>query len=327
MAIRAVSTAWMTPKTRTISRFMVPGRSVAGGTKTAADNGPMRDPLLDRLLAWASGTSEVRAVILTSTRARPEGPIDELSDYDVILVVTEPVRFSDDLGWQAAIGTPFVRWGDEDELLGHPTSFRGVIYDDHAKVDFTIWPDVLLEAIAASDTLPPGLDHGYRVLFDPDGRTRDWSAPTYRAYLLGRPSEAEYRAMVEEFWWGTSYVAKAVRRGELFFASSFMLEHDLKLIALLRMLEWRIAADHDWSWVPGVYGRGLERHLDDATITALDNTYAGLDADAIWAALFRLTGLFRRAATDVASALGYVYPREIDARMTDHLVAIRDRDR
>lgn len=284
----------------------------------------MTDPIVARLVAWAGRIPEVRAVILTSTRARPEGSPDELSDWDVIVVLNDPSGFAEgDLGWHAQIGTPLVRWGDEDELLGHPTWFRGVVYEGGDKVDFTLWPDALLEAVAAADRLPPGLDHGYRVLYDPDLRTAGWPQPTFTAHLLRRPSHADYRALVEEFWWGTTYLAKAVRRGELFFASSFMLEHDLKLIALLRMLEWRAAARAGWRFAPGVYGRGIERHLDAPERRLLAATYASLDGDAIWRALDATVELFRTAAAEVADALGTRYPDEVDEGMARLLAVAR----
>ena len=286
----------------------------------------MSDTVLDALTAWGERTHGIRAMILTSTRARADGPVDEFSDYDIILAVTDPASFAGgDLGWQAECGTPLVRWGDEDELYGRTTYFRGVIYQDHVKVDYSIWPDALLEALAERETLPPGLDHGYRVLLDKDGRTGRWPQPTSTAYVLARPSEAEYRALVEEFWWGTTYAAKALRRGELFFANSFMLEHDLKIDALRSMLEWRIAVAHAWSFAPGVHGRGLERHLDPETLRELTTTYASLNPDQIWTALLRLIDLFRRVASKVAAALGYAYPREIDERMSAHLSAVRER--
>ena len=277
------------------------------------------DEVLEALVSWGARTAGIRAMILTSTRARPDGPVDEFSDYDVILAVTDPEAFAVDLGWQSAYGPPLVRWGDEDQLFGHPTFFRGVVYEDHVKVDYTIWSDALLDELAQHETLPPGLDHGHRVLLDKDGRTQGWPAPTATAYVLARPDEAEYRALVEEFWWGTTYAAKALRRGELFFASSFMLEHDLKLIALLRMIKWRLAADRDWAFAPAVYGRGLERHLDRTTLDELAATYPRHTMDEIWTALFALVELFRRIATEVASELGYVYPVDIDERMSARL--------
>jgi aminoglycoside 6-adenylyltransferase len=287
------------------------------------DHPVVEDEVLDRLVRWGEGEPACRAMILTSTRARPEGPVDEHSDYDVILAVTDPLRFADALDWQAAGGRPLVRWGDESELHGLPTWFRGVVYHDFAKIDFTIWPDALLEAIAAGSDLPPVLDHGYRVLLDKDARTAGWPGPTHAAYVVSPPDEAEYLALVDEFWWDTTYVAKALLRGELFFARSFMLEHDLKVVALRRMLEWRIAIDQAWRFAPGVYGRGLEHHLDGETRAALDATCSGPGAEATWDGLSAVTELFSRVAIDVASALGYEYPQQVHDAMTDHLGSMR----
>ena len=288
----------------------------------------MSDRVVEALVAWGERTPEIRAMVLTSSRARAEGPIDEFSDYDVILAVTDPHRFADgDLAWQAEVGTPLVRWGDEAELFGYPAFFRGVVYDDLAKVDFTIWPDGLLRAVAEEAALPAGLDHGYRVLIDKDGRTHGWPEPTFTAHVVRPPSAAEYRAQVEEFWWDMSYVPKALRRGELFFVDSFVLEHDLKHLSLRRMLEWRVAIEHDWRFAAGPHGRRLEQHLDPDTRRALAETYAGLDAGAIWDAVLRLAALYRRVATEVAAALGFEYPQEIDDRMTAHLSEVRARDR
>ena len=287
----------------------------------------MSDPVLDALVAWGEATAEVRAMILTSSRALPNGPVDEFSDYDVIVAVTDPDRFAHgDLAWQAdAYGRPLVRWGDETVLLGMPTWFRGVVYEDQVKIDFTIWPEDLLEAVGAAERLPPGLDHGHRVLLDPDGRASGWPPPTFTAHLVGPPTEAEYRAEVEEFWWDMSYVPKALARGELLFVNSFVLEHDLKHLSLWRMLEWRIAIDRSWRFAPGPHGRRLEEHLDARTRQELAGTYAAMDADAVWDAVFRLATLYRRVASEVASALDYVYPQKIDDRMTAHLRATRDR--
>ncbi len=59
----------------------------------------------------------------------------------------------------------------------------------------------------------------------------------------------------------------------------------------------------------------------------LSETYASLDADAIWDAVFRLAVLYRRLATEVAAALGFAYPQEIDDRMTAYLRGVRQQGR
>lgn len=56
---------------------------------------------------------------------------------------------------------------------------------------------------------------------------------------------------------------------------------------------------------------------------ALENTYVGPDPEAKWSALFRTTDLFRRAAVEVAGALGFTYPQQVDDRVILYLNAIR----
>ena len=141
------------------------------------------------------------------------------------------------------------------------------------------------------------------------GELPGWAAPTYGAHIPAPPTEAEYRAIIEEFWWDTTYVAKALWRGEVVFAK-FALDYDAKFVALRRLLEWRIELDHDWSLRPGAYGRGLERLLPADIAAELASTYVGTDIEENWDALFRTTALFRRVATEVGDALGYAYPLE-----------------
>jgi aminoglycoside 6-adenylyltransferase len=188
------------------------------------------------MVAWAHARPDIRALLLTSSRTRPGGPVDVLSDYDLILAVTDTFCTGWEAAWLCDYGEPMVRWGDEGEVLGHTTHFRSVIYQDYVKIDYSIWPDALLGRVAASSTLPEGLDEGYRVLLDKDGATAGWKPPTYRAFIPARPTQAEYLALVEEFWWVSTYIAKSLWRNELVFAR-WVLIADLHDGTLRRLLE------------------------------------------------------------------------------------------
>lgn len=284
------------------------------------------DAVLTRLVAWGESHWSVQAMILTSSRARTDETEDHLSDYDVIVAVRDAEDFAQYDGWVSAYAHPLARWGDEDELLGLPTWFRGVVYEDGVKVDYTIWPEALLERVAEQDTLPEGLDVGYRVLLDKDDRTAHWKTPTYRAHIPVRPTADEYRALVEEFWWDSTYVAKALWRGQLTFAK-FCLDYDMKLVALRRCLEWWIEIRNDWTVWPGKFGSDLERTLPSELWSELAGTYVGPDLEENWDALFRTTALFRRVATEVGDALGYAYPQEVDDGVTAQLAAVRETPR
>jgi aminoglycoside 6-adenylyltransferase len=283
---------------------------------------PDESEVLARLVAWGEREDAIRALVLTSSRARGDDTVDALSDYDLIAAVRDVAPFAEGYGWEVAYGTPAARWGDESAVLGERTVFRGVVYEDGVKVDYTFWPDALLERVGEADELPEDLDVGYRVLLDKDGRTAGWAAPTYRAHIPARPSQQEFRALVEEFWWSVTYVAKALWRGEVVFAK-FVLDYDAKLGPLRRFLEWRIEIEHGWSVRPGAYGRGLERLVDAETAAELAATYVGAEVDDNWDALFRTTALFRRVAQEVGAALGYEYPQAADDGVTAHLEAVR----
>lgn len=284
---------------------------------------PDEGTVLGRLLAWTEEDEDVRAVILTSSRVTPDERADLLSDYDVILAVRDPQSFDRDGQWLSRYGRPAARWGDESELFGLPTAFLGVVYEDGVKIDYTIWPEAMLERVSGAEAPPEGLDVGYRVLLDRDGRTAGWAPPTYRAHIPRPPTEAEYRAQVEEFWWSATYVAKGLWRGEVVFAK-FALDTDMKLGPLRRMLEWRIELDRDWSLRPGAYGRGLERNLPADLAEMLAATYVGAGVEENWGALFTTAALFRRVAGEVGEALGYPYPREVDDAVAGHVAAVRE---
>jgi aminoglycoside 6-adenylyltransferase len=272
------------------------------------------DDVLEGLVAWASERPDVRAVVLTSTRARPGAEVDAYSDYDVILGASSPAALASDDTWTHWLAEPMTRWGDESEVLGLRTYFRGVHYDEE-RIDYTLWPLELFDRIASP--LPDMLDVGYRVLLDKDARAAHWPAPTYRAHIPPRPDAHEYRALVEEFWWGTTYVAKSLRRGDLVFAR-VVFELDLRL-ALVRALEWKIELDRDWELKPGKYGKGIERLLPPRDRDELAATYA-VD---VATALERTTALFRRVAREVGDALGYAYPDDVDRRTSAFLARVR----
>jgi aminoglycoside 6-adenylyltransferase len=227
--------------------------------------------------------------------------------------------------WLEAFGQPMVRFRDQGRLHDIATETRLVLYADGTKIDYTVWPVELLQRVQEEPQLPDCLDVGYRVLLDKDHLAQGLKPPTYTAHIPRKPTDQEFQALVEEFWWESTYVAKNLWRDELIFAK-YNLEYVMKLELLVQLLEWRIELNHDWSLKPGVCGRGLKKHLDAGTWSELAGTYVGADIDENWAALFKTTGLFRRIAVEAGSALGYAYPQELDQQVTSYLHHIKSLD-
>jgi aminoglycoside 6-adenylyltransferase len=67
----------------------------------------------------------------------------------------------------------------------------------------------------------------------------------------------------------------------------------------------------------------LKKHLDTSTWDEFASTYVGQDINENWDALFKTTALFRKIAIEVADALKYSYPYDLDKRVTNYLQNIR----
>lgn len=278
--------------------------------------------VIDKLVRWADQQPLIRALVLESSRANPGASLDLFSDYDLLLIVSSLQPFVDDDQWLHAFGTPLVRFNDQDEIEGVPTYNRLVLYEDGTKIDYILWPVAALDRVRAKAALPDILDLGYRVLVDKDGLLRGLAVPSYTAHIPAKPTQQDYTALVEEFWWESTYVPKHLWRGDLL-AVKYNLDIVMKAELLLRLLEWKIEITHDWSIRPGNIGRGLQKLLDSDTWTSLAQTYVGFDREDNWHALFNTIALFRRTALEVADALGFAYPHALDQRVMAYLEQYR----
>ncbi len=125
--------------------------------------------------------------------------------------------------------------------------------------------------------LPPGLDRGYRVLVDKGGLTAGLPPRTHTACLPQPPTTAAYQALVEEFWWGTTYVAEYLWRDEPL-AARVVLDGEVREHGLRTVLEWVVGVEHGWAVCPGVLGRQLKRHLPPEFWAQAERTFGGADA-------------------------------------------------
>ncbi len=282
-----------------------------------------QEQALARFSAWANAHNDVRALILTSTRAIPNARLDAFSDYDLILYVNDVRPYHEQRDWLSAFGSVLVMYNDPLTRDGEfETSGNIVQFEDGLKIDFTLQPVGMLQRLAQLPELPDEFDAGYRVLVDKDGLTAALKPPSYRAYIPKPPSEREFRENVEVFFVDAIYVAKYLWRDDRI-AAKEVFDHYLKQDHLLPLLVWRAEIDHGWAKKPGVLGRGLKRWLRPDLWAALETTYTGADAAANWDALFRAIALFRRVGVEVGDLLGYAYPHDLHERALAYIHKVR----
>ena len=281
--------------------------------------------VINGLIQWAEQRDSVRAMLLTSTRAIPNGPVDIFSDYDVVLVVEDIHPFFEDRSWLEDFGEVLVVYWDpihSDLDYGIEKVANVTQYTDGLKIDFTLWPVELLRKMLQAPALSAELDAGYRILLDKDRLTQGMKPPTYTAYIPVPPTDEAYQKWIEDFFSDAPYVAKCLRRGELL-PAKWCLDYDMKHVYLRPMLEWRVELEHGWSIPVGSLGKGLKKRLPPEIWSQLERSYAGADIEDNWEALFHTMALFREVAVEVGEALGYTYPHQLDQRVTDYVRDMR----
>ncbi len=282
-----------------------------------------KDRIIQQLVSLGDRYDNIRAMILFSSRTEPSNECDVFSDYDIEIFAENPARMGESDEWFEEFGPVLIVYREEpsERYKGYT---RLVIYEDGVKIDFGIaHPDTLKRF---EDALPPYFDTGYEVLLDKDGVTNVLQKPSYKAFIPLVPTETEYLAAVNEFWFNSTYASKYLWRDDVM-PAQFMLVRWLKGSDLRRMLEWYIEIDKNWSWKPGHTGKNMKKVLDSDTYRELVESYAGGDINELWESLFRTIALFRRIAIIVAKNLGYTYPHKLDERLMNYHHAIRNLDR
>ncbi len=281
--------------------------------------------VLEKFVRWAESKSDIRAVLLTSSRTKPNAKLDEFSDYDIIFVAEDINPYREDESWLEEYGKILVVYRDPVETrFGHERFINVTQYENGLKIDFTLWPVELLKTVVKMEQLPNYIDDGYKVLLDKDGLTKGMKAPSYKAFVPKPPTEAEYQAFVEEFFYDIPYAAKQIRRGDIFALK--LTVYYMRDVKLCRLLEWKVEIEHKWSLKSGYYGKGLQKYLAPALLQEWDMIHFGSVSENNWESLFKMLKLFGEVAREVGKELGYNYPEDLDKRMMVYLEKVKDKE-
>src|ERR1051325_173412 len=96
------------------------------------------EDVLRSVVEWAEQRESIHAVLLTSTRAVPNAPMDDLSDYDLILFVEDVHPFHEEQDWLEYFGEVLVAYWDPiypDPDYGLDKFGNVTQYSDGLKID------------------------------------------------------------------------------------------------------------------------------------------------------------------------------------------------
>ena len=172
---------------------------------------------------------QVDAVAMSGSRTNPKAPKDEFQDYDVVYIVENLEDLISDLSWLDQFGMRLI---EQQNVLGHRRLYL-MLFEDGNRIDLTLCPKEHMQEWVDSEA-------GFKVLKD-DAGLFDMYQPNSNRYWTYPPTEEEFAASCNEFWWVSAYVVKAIRRNQLIYATDHL--YGICQQELLKVLAWQVSRD------------------------------------------------------------------------------------
>lgn len=283
----------------------------------------VREEKLEQIIHWAENNPDIRVVLLTSSLVNPYAPVDDFSDLDIELVFENRTIYESGNEWIKLFGDPISMIEEDDHVFEGKHAMKMVLYKDHVKVDFKLYQVAEFIEEINQETLPGDWDVGYKVLLDKDNLTKNLKSPTYHSIMIQKPTEKEFRQLINDFWWDTTYVGKCLKRGDIFYAK-FMSENILRTDYFVPLIEWYIAGNHNWNNITtNKHGRLFKKYLSADLWNKVEKTFSGSGIEENWNALFAYADLVHELGTSLAEKLHFIYPEKLEDEIRNYLKEVQ----
>lgn len=276
--------------------------------------------LIDNILAWAQKEDAIKAILLTGSQASVENKTDAFSDYDLAFFVTNTTKLTINDSWIKELGQVWVSIPETIHFNDYQVPTRLIIFEHGIGADISLWPLSLLQNSVAEKKLPFACEKGYRILLDKDGLTKNLIAAPGKQPPHQKPTQEEFLAAIQIFFFEAFNCAKYLARKDLWHAK---LRDWTTKEYLLKMIEWHEMAKHNWNYDTFWHGKNMHTWVSKETWTELQKCFAHFDTNDSWQALITTINLFRHVATQTTKILGYQYPTTVDKNITDYIQGLK----
>lgn len=250
----------------------------------------------------ANADDRILAVYMNGSRTNPNVPRDIFQDYDIVFVVKDTKPFIEDKAWIGRFGNIlYMQYPDEHpDYPSDPENSYGWLmqFDDGVRIDLTAQTVTYAREHIHDDTL-------CRILLDKENILPEVPEATDESHYVKKPSQEQFRACVNEFWWCSNNIAKGLWRGEMPYVqdmTNFVVRKQLE-----KMLTWKAGIITDFRVSVGKSAKYIHRWIGEEEYQRYLDTYFGKDIEEAWSAVFVMCELFDSATAYVAKGLGYTY--------------------
>lgn len=254
------------------------------------------------LLKIAEEDNRILAVYMNGSRTNKNVPKDIFQDYDIVYVVPETSSFINDKDWPHKFGTIlYMQYPDESpDYPNDKENHYGWLmqFEDGVRIDLTVQIVQYAKEHIYDDKL-------CRILLDKQNILPAIPEATDADYYIKKPTEEQFHACTNEFWWCSNNLAKGLWRKEMPYVqdmTNFVVRKQLE-----KMFSWKVGIQTDFQVSVGKSAKYLYRWLDESEYQGYLDTYFGGRIEEAWTAILHMCDLFERTAEYVARKLGYTY--------------------
>lgn len=250
----------------------------------------------------ANEDHRILAVYMNGSRTNKNVPKDIFQDYDIVFVVTETKPFIEDKEWICKFGNVlYMQYPDEHpDYPSDKENFYGWLmqFDDGNRIDLHVESAAHAKEHICDDKL-------CRILLDKEHILPRIPDSTDEDYHVKKPSEAQFQACINEFWWCSNNLAKGLWREEIPYVqdmANFVVRKQLE-----KMLSWKVGIKTNFNVSVGKSAKYLYKWLDEEEYQHYLNTYFGGNTADAWESILSMCDLFDSVTEYVAEKLGYTY--------------------
>ena len=255
--------------------------------------------MMDLILQIAESL-QVEAVALSGSRADIHSLRDQFQDYDVVYIVENLEDLISDLSWLDQFG---IRLIEQHNVLGHRRLYL-MLFEDGNRIDLTLCPKEYIQEWVDSEA-------NFEVIKDDKGLFEAYQ-PNSKRYWTAPPTEEEFAASCNEFWWVSAYVVKGIRRNQLIYATDHL--YGICQQELLKVLAWQVTSDRGAVDIGKNY-----KYLFQYLPTEKEKEFSALldfsSIEKITQSLLATIQLFHQEAQYLAQKMGFNYDREVAEKM------------
>jgi aminoglycoside 6-adenylyltransferase len=258
--------------------------------------------MFNLILKVAENDEKIRAVYMNGSRTNSNAVKDIFQDYDIVYVVEETKSFREQKNWIDQFGERlYMQYPDESSYYEKEVNncYGWLIqFSDGNRLDLHVCTlSYVLKEIKA--------DKLCTILMDKDKCLPNIPEATDEDYWVKKPTEHNFLDTCNEFWWCLNNVAKGLWRGEVPYVMD-MLNYHIRP-QLIRLMEWKIGFDTNFTVSVGKSGKYMYRWLEDRIWSSFLKTYPSGEMENIWQSVFVMCDLFNDIAKHVACEMNVTY--------------------